>query len=284
VAESSGDRLRRRLRHLASHPLLWARYVWVRELQHREVAFDVNPRFHDWRPMYRVARPHLARLTGRPAAELDGFFAELAPLHAQLRQEVGALPSAGALIQAPLLYVLARATRPTRAIETGISSGYSARLLLEAMERNGAGHLDSIGIDVFGMTRRPGEAPTALDTRHVGWLVPPALRHRWELHLGTSQEKLPPLLAGRGRDLDLFLHDSLHQYPTMFWEYATAAPALRPGAYLASHDVHANRAWPDFLAREGLTHDEELDHDLGVVRWSDARPTASGTSPTPASG
>ncbi|HXQ94813.1 MAG TPA: class I SAM-dependent methyltransferase [Thermoplasmata archaeon] len=216
--------------------------------------------------MYHVARNSLVRVTGRPASELDGYFQELAPLQAELLESAGGLPTAGALIQAPLLYVLARALRPKRLVETGISSGYSARLLLEALERNGEGHLTSIGIDMFGATRRPGEAPTPLDRLHVGWLVPNRLKDRWTLLLGRSEEQLPPLVPGGRRDIDLFLHDSLHQYATMRWEYATAFPALAPGGLLCSHDIHANRAWPEFLQERSLTGDEELDHDLGVVR------------------
>jgi hypothetical protein len=221
--------------------------------------------------MYRVARGNLARLTGKPLAELDGYFSELAPLHAELLRDVGQLPTAGALIQAPLLYVIARALRPKRTIETGISSGYSARLILEALERNGEGHLASIGIDVFGRTARPGEAPTPLQNRKIGWLVPESLAHRWSLHVGTSEEHLPALVAGGRRDLDLFLHDSLHQYPTMRWEYTTAFPALADGGLLCSHDIHANRAWPEFLREHALVGDEELDHDLAAVR-TPARP------------
>jgi hypothetical protein len=216
--------------------------------------------------MYGVSRPGLVRLTGRPDHELDGYFAELAPVHADLVSSVGHVPSAGALIQAPLLYVMVRALKPGRIIETGISSGYSTRLLLEALDRNGRGHLDSIGIDVFGMTRQPGDDATPLGGRHVGWLVPERLKARWALHLGPSEEKLPPLLSPGRRDLDLFLHDSLHQYPTMMWEYATAFPAMSASAILASHDIHANRAWPEFLAQHHLRGDEDLDHDLGAVR------------------
>ncbi len=221
--------------------------------------------------MYHVARNALARLTGRPVSELDGYFEELAPLQAGLLESVGGLPTAGALMQGPLLYVMARALRPKRVIETGISSGYSARLLLEALERNGDGHLDSIGIDVFGATRRPGEAPTPLDQRHVGWLVPDRLKDRWSLRIGPSEEQLPPLLAGGVQDLDLFLHDSLHQYATMRWEYTTAFPALAPGGLLCSHDIHANGAWSEFLQEHRLVGDEELDHDLGAVRTPVAR-------------
>jgi len=216
--------------------------------------------------MFRVARPGLVRLTGRSPGEIDTYFAELGPLHDRLRREVGSVRSAGALMQAPLLYVLVRALGPKRVVETGISSGYSARLILEALERNGDGHLDSIGIDVFGLTRRPGDSAGELEDRHVGWLVPDGLRHRWTLHLGRSEERLPALAVPGSRNLDLFVHDSLHQYATMRWEYATALPAMPSGALLCSHDVHANRAWPEFLREHRLGGDEELDHDLGAVR------------------
>jgi Methyltransferase domain len=259
------------LLHLSGHPLWWAEYVWIRELRHREVTFRQNPRFRDWRPTYRVARAPLARLAQRPVGELDAYFEELAPLQADLLGSVGPLPSAGALMQAPLLYVLVRALRPKRLIETGISSGYSARLILEAIERNGDGHLTSIGIDVFGRTPQPGEAASPLETRRIGWLVPDRLKGAWTLRVGTSEEHLPELVAGGRRDLDVFLHDSLHQYATMRWEYATAFPALSDGALLASHDIHANAAWPEFVREHRLGGDEELDHDLGAVRTSLAR-------------
>jgi hypothetical protein len=230
------------------------------------VLFDTNPRFRDWGPMFRVARGPLARLTGRPIDELDRAFAELAPVQAQLRAEAGALPSAGALIQAPLLYVIVRVLRPLRIIETGISSGYSARLILEALDRNGGGHLDSIGVDVFAMRPESSGPGAGLQGRHVGWLVPDRLKERWSLHIGRSEEVLPGLIVPGRRDLDVFLHDSLHQYPTMHWEYSTAFPALASQGLLASHDVHANAAWGDFLREHALHGDVELDHDLGAVR------------------
>ena len=216
--------------------------------------------------MYHVARAPLARLTGAPLEKLDNVFAELAPIHAELRRDVGNQPSAGALIQAPLLYVLVRVLQPQRVIETGISSGYSARLILEALARNRSGHLDSIGVDVFAMGRKAGDPQPGLEGRHVGWLVPKRLTDRWSLRIGTSQEVLPSLLSSGQRDVDLFLHDSLHQYPTMHWEYSTAFPAMPAGAILASHDVHANAAWRDFLTQRILPGDVELDHDLGAVR------------------
>ncbi|HYK93235.1 MAG TPA: class I SAM-dependent methyltransferase [Thermoplasmata archaeon] len=264
--EGAGARLERRVYHFLAHPLAWLHWIWVRELRTQEIYFRDHPRFLFWRPMYRVARRPMARVVGRPLSELDAYFDELAPLHAELRREVSDLPIAGALSQAPLLYVIVRAMKPRWLVETGISSGYSTRLLLEALERNGEGHLDSIGIDVFAL-RRGDAAPAApLAGRRVGWLVPERFADRWRLHLGRSDEVLPGLLDGKGPTLDLFLHDSLHQYATMRWEYETAWPSLRPSGLLASHDIHASSAWPEFLQRHRVSADADLDRDLGIAR------------------
>jgi Methyltransferase domain len=125
------------------------------------------------------------------------------------------------------------------------------------------GHLDSIGLEVFAARE---ENRARLGGRGIGWLVPDRLKPRWSLLKGKSDDLLPGLLDNLPKGIDLFLHDSLHQYPTMRWEYATAFPRIVPGGFLASHDIHANAAWADFLREHHLAGDEQLDHDLGVVR------------------
>ncbi|MCI4324233.1 MAG: hypothetical protein L3K03_09560, partial [Thermoplasmata archaeon] len=73
------------MRHFARHPILWSRYIWKRELRHRDVRFDENPRFRDWEVGYSVGREPLARVTGVKLGTLDAYFTELEPLHASLR-------------------------------------------------------------------------------------------------------------------------------------------------------------------------------------------------------
>jgi hypothetical protein len=221
-------------------------------------------------------------LTGADPATLDSFFAELAPLHAELLGAVSDLPSAGAMMQAPLLYLLVRAGRPKQVVETGVSSGFSARLILEALQRNGEGRLWSIGIEKLGIGTIDAAARATVQSRPVGWLVPERLRPRWQLRIGMSEDLLPRVLELEARPLDLFVHDSLHHYDRMTEEYNLAWPRLAPGGWLLSHDIHNNRAWPDLLAREHLVGDEELDRDLGAVR----KVAAAGppTAPRTASG
>ncbi|MFZ1022880.1 MAG: class I SAM-dependent methyltransferase [Thermoplasmata archaeon] len=217
--------------------------------------------------MYRACRKSLAVFTGVAPVALDGFFEELEPLHRALETEVGSLPASGALWQAPLLYVLIRAVQPRWMIETGISAGYSSRFLVEALERNGGeGHLDSIGIARFALGNVSDSDRQRVADRPIGWLVPPRFDRRWTRHVGRSNELLPSLLAGRAPELDVFLHDSLHDYPTMHYEYETVWSHVRPGGWLLSHDIHSSGAWSEFIATHAISNEVELDHDLGAAR------------------
>jgi predicted O-methyltransferase YrrM len=173
-------------------------------------------------------------------------------------------------MQAPLLYLIVRALHPEQVVETGLSSGYSARLLLEAIARNGSGHLTSVGLAKFGVSAGAGAAHQALVDRPVGYLVPDRLKPLWTVRLGPSETELAAALAQAG-PIDLFVHDSLHQYPTMSREFRESWAVLRPGGTIASHDIQNNAAWPDFLREKALHGDEVLDHDLGAVR----RPAAA---------
>jgi Methyltransferase domain len=216
--------------------------------------------------MYRVARAGLARLTNVPPDRLDGYFAEIGPLHEQLVGSIARLPSSGAMMQAPLLYVLVRSGQPEAVVETGVSSGFSARLILEALARNGHGRLWSIGIPKVALGTMEAEVKARGEERPIGWLVPDPLRDRWELRVGPSETVLPTVFETEVPRAQIFIHDSLHSYERMREEYRLAWPHLVPGGWLLSHDIHNNRAWPEFLREHSLREDEELDHDLGVVR------------------
>ena len=246
----------------------------LRELLHREVRFREDPRFTGWRTQYRVARAGLHRLLQVPESTLDGAFAELLALRPGLVAELADRPKGGAMMQAPLLYVLTRVAKPSVVVETGVASGYSARFVLEAMARNGTGTLHSIGIPQLAIDAQKAggsEAIQELASHRIGWLVPDPLRSRWTIHEGMSQAVLPPLLDGLSGPIDAFVHDSFHDYPTMTFEYGAAWPHLAPGGLLLSHDIHNNSAWREFVGKHGVERDEELDHDLGVaVRPSDA--------------
>ena len=98
-------------------------------------------------------------------------------------------------------------------VETGVADGTTSAYILCALEDNGRGHLYSIDLPSERLPR--GEAS--------GWIVDDELRHRWTLRIGPSSELLPPLLKEL-QAIEGFLHDSLHTYENMMFEYRAAWP------------------------------------------------------------
>jgi predicted O-methyltransferase YrrM len=155
------------------------------------------------------------------------------------------------------LYAVLRKLRPRVAVETGVCNGVSTAFLLLALAENGAGELHSVDLpEIAGEHYEPGTfwdgkggavVPTG---KEPGWMVPAALRDRWQFVLGRSQEELRPLLARLGT-IDFFMHDSEHSEACMRFEFEAAWAALRDGGVLAADDVTANGAFAAFASLQG---------------------------------
>ncbi|MBC7345589.1 MAG: class I SAM-dependent methyltransferase [Clostridia bacterium] len=126
--------------------------------------------------------------------------------------------------------------KPRVVLETGVGYGVTTAFFLKALEVNQRGTLYSMDL--------PPLVPGA--DRFVGILVPESLRSRWRLHRGLSRRLLPSLLPELG-EVEIFLHDSLHTWSTMYWEFQTVMPYLtRPGMIVAD-DVDDNPAFLDWV-------------------------------------
>lgn len=136
-----------------------------------------------------------------------------------------------------LAWHLTRRLAPEYVVETGVARGLTTRVILEALERNGHGTLWSI--DLPPLVNRELSAETAA-------AVPPALRHRWKLLLGSSRRRLPSLISQLPR-VDLFVHDSMHTTRNVSFELDQAWKALRRGGAILVDDVERNRATAEFL-------------------------------------
>jgi hypothetical protein len=135
-------------------------------------------------------------------------------------------------------WCLTRHLRPSTVVETGVARGLTTRVVLEALQRHGAGGLWSVDLPPLTEHARRGE---------VGAAVPPELRARWTLLVGSSRRVLPVLTRMLGH-VDLFLHDSLHTTRNVRFELDAVWPTLtRSGAVLAD-DVEKNRAFAAFAA------------------------------------
>lgn len=184
----------------------------------------------------------IVRAAGGASAAVDAAYRDLARHRTQwdrLAADVAAHPSREGVQmgrELPALYVLARALRPRVVVETGVSLGASSAHILQALRDNGAGRLYSVDLP-------PGDLPPG---RTSGWIVPAELRPAWRLSLGDARHLLGPLLDDLG-EIDWFLHDSLHTYEHMLWEFRTAWRHLKVGGLFLSHDVGTNEAFFDFM-------------------------------------
>lgn len=153
------------------------------------------------------------------------------------------------------LYVLTRTVKPNVVLETGVGHGASSATILAALAQNGKGSLHSIDLPNATYNVATEEAnvgwvagSTVKDSivgKETGWLVSEDLKSRWSLVLGSTNEKLEPVLEELGH-LDIFIHDSEHTYKNMMYEYTAAWRYLGKSGWLVSDDVNWNEAFKDF--------------------------------------
>jgi predicted O-methyltransferase YrrM len=199
---------------------------------------------------------------------------ELSLVEKEVARGIGALPAQapfplfhnGDLALARLCYMLVRVTRPSTVVETGVCYGVTSAFLLQALRVNGAGCLHSIDLPPLAKT----------GDEFVGRLVPEDLRPGWRLHRGRSVELLPNLVREL-RQIDLFLHDSLHTYRNMRQEFEIVTPFLAPQAILVADDVQGNSAFIDWVSRSRTTYFAALqEHSkpslLGLAMLAGQRP------------
>jgi hypothetical protein len=133
-------------------------------------------------------------------------------------------------------WCLTRHLQPADVVETGVARGFTSRFILEALERNGAGHLWSID--------RPPPLKREL-RREVGAAVGNRFPDRWSYIRGSSRRRFPGLLSRLGR-IDLFVHDSRHSEDNVRFELDRAWAALRPGGALVIDDIDLNWGFRSF--------------------------------------
>jgi hypothetical protein len=130
--------------------------------------------------------------------------------------------------------------RPGKVVETGVAHGITSRVVLEAMQRNGSGHLWSIDLPAVD---------SALHSE-IGMAISPDLRPRWTYVPGTARQQLPRLL-GELTQIDLFIHDSLHTGRNQMFELESAWSAMREGAVAVVDDIDHSVAFRTFVDRGG---------------------------------
>lgn len=126
-------------------------------------------------------------------------------------------------------YTLVRATQPDHVVETGTHLGLGSCAIAAALRRNGHGRLTTIDI-----------APEA------GCLIGEPLASVIDRYTGNSIDVLRAV-----RDVDMFLHDSVHTYDYESRELTAVEPNLRPDAIILSDNSQVTPALSDWAERSG---------------------------------
>ena len=133
------------------------------------------------------------------------------------------------------IWCLTRHLKPGKIVETGVAHGVTSRFILEALKRNGDGHLWSIDLPPLDRFWR----------QQIGIAVGDGHSDRWTYIKGSSRHRLPGLLHKLGQ-IDLFIHDSLHSERNVRFELDQAWPTLGPKGLVVVDDIDANWAFRSF--------------------------------------
>ncbi|MET9849456.1 class I SAM-dependent methyltransferase [Streptomyces ossamyceticus] len=158
------------------------------------------------------------------------------------------------------LWCTVRHTRPAVVVETGVARGVTSRIVLEALERNGEGHLWSVDLP------HPFEPDLRAQT---GIAIPAHRRSRWSYVEGSSRRRLPGLLRELGR-VDLFVHDSLHTARNTRFEMERVGRVLAPGGLMFIDDISTHQGFADWVrgiarARTLICPSEDGEGLFGIV-------------------
>lgn len=182
-----------------------------------------------------------------------------------------------------IIYYIIRKTKPCILLETGVWYGFSSMVILQALHDNNQGNLISIDYpaypekggytDINPYLKKEDRTATLPKGKEPGFVIPDYLLNRWELILGESKNQLPPLLKKLKR-IDFFLHDSLHTYENMTFEFELVSKHLKPFGYLFSDNIDWHTAFFDFAKVNNLKYytylayheTNKLRHNFGVIK------------------
>jgi len=225
---------------IAADPLetairLQERYAnWRGKVRQPSYHYESNP---NWEPLL-----HERSAAKWPCSSTSEFWDLWRELNGEL--EVAGIRAGPASFQgwndgdaglARAIWCLVRHLRPQNVVETGVARGVTSRVVLEALERNGQGHLWSIDLPPLERVWHQQVGVTVRD-RH---------KSRWSYIKGSSRRRLPGLLAQLGQ-IELFIHDSLHTERNLLFELEQTWTAVRPGGAVVVDDVDVSGGFKFF--------------------------------------
>ncbi len=163
-----------------------------------------------------------------------------------------------------LTYCVIREKKPKVIVETGTAAGSLTSFLLAALSINKRGKL--ISIDIQPKKKNSLTYDGKLGNKERGAFIPKKYKNRWLFISGDSKIYLPKIM--QKYNVDFFIHDSLHTYDHMSFEYYTARINMKSNTFIASDDINNyNSAFHDFCAANKLEGwSPFLNPNFGIVK------------------
>ena len=184
----------------------------------------------------------LSQILKRDIEELEAFALEIendVELFEYLSENAAKSPIRGILRKNPILgrrifwYVIVRATKPDVVIVTGTDKSLGAAILSRALQKNGNGVLYTVDIvSPRGYLKDSG---------------------RLNLPIKFITMNSHEFLSSFNFKIDLFLHDSNHEYAYETGEYSRAFEKLSSRGILLSDNAYQNSSLYDFARSKNLS-------------------------------
>ena len=132
-------------------------------------------------------------------------------------------------------YAIVRLLKPAVVVETGTDKGLGSCVLASALLRN-------------RQEGFPGTLHTIDVDPHAGWMIDHPYSQSVNLMISDSHTALKDFSL----PIDIFIHDSFHDYSHEAKEYRLLKGKLAPGAVVMSDNSHAGSALMDFAEANAL--------------------------------
>ena len=230
---------------------------------HKHSAMEIEQCLKSLFPNLDTKKDDLLDQTKKLGSDLQAFFEKIKKFEFSSKQKPYPVDYSMLENSRLFLYALCRLVKPKIIVETGVAYGLGTSYILQALYENKSGILYSIDSEF-----RPWESESM-----IGSAIPDKLKTRWKFVKGSSTEKLKDLLESVGK-IDIFLHDSMHTYKNMIFEFESAWPYIKNNGFLLSDDILENNSFLEFYTSKNLKPIllSSLDpkHIFGILKKSES--------------
>lgn len=125
---------------------------------------------------------------------------------------------------------MTRLVEPSCVVETGVAAGFSSSAFLEAMDKNGKGHLYSSDFPYFRLDN---------PERYIGILVEDKIKKRWSLFVEGDKNNIPKISKKIDR-IDILHYDSDKSYEGREYVFQALKDKMHEKSVIIYDDIEDN--------------------------------------------